>query len=232
MEPLRNYYRYVKCYFPKTRREQDCDIVKFFLCKITFPSIQLKNYLYQVVDNITHLLLHRPSSTVPSLEAGDLTRNAISKLAQLFKRVEKILAVKISDHTLSPRVKKVDLVLPPRVLAKSSNIYNNTTSPEVYPIEYDEDDIDIYNQYSNSKPNNSVIPMSVLQQCSNLPKTLQFQNQIPHYYHLRSKKSYLIPDDAVVQHIFNPVYTVNYIYQPDGKKETIDSLIQGDKAHI
>ena len=106
MELLLNYYRYVKCYFSKTKRERNFDTVELFLCEITFLSVQLKDHLYQATNNITHLLLHWPSSTIPSFEASDLTRNTILKLTQLLKRVEKILVFKISNYILSPKVKK------------------------------------------------------------------------------------------------------------------------------
>lgn len=99
-----NHYRYVRYYFPKTRRERDYNTVEFLTHELTFPLVKLKDHLYQSADDITHLLLHRPSSTVPFLEAGDPTRNAILNLSQLLKRVEYIPAIDIPDHISSPRV--------------------------------------------------------------------------------------------------------------------------------
>lgn len=111
---------------------------------------------------------------------------------------------------------------------KLNNIPTYTPSPIIHPIEYTEDDIDT----SDVNQNDSITTTSVLQQRSNLPKNLRSQNQVPHKYHLRSKTSHIIPNDSAAHHIFSITPAANHIYRSDGKKEIIDSLLQGDKAHI
>ena len=88
--PSLHHYRCVKVYFTRTRKERDCDIVEFFPHDIPFPSVSLKDHLHQAADDIVNILTEPPSSTVPSLKAGDPTRNAILELAQLLKRAQKI----------------------------------------------------------------------------------------------------------------------------------------------
>ena len=129
--------------------------------------MKLKDYLYQVADDITNLLLYRLSLTVPSLEAGDPTRNAILKIATLLKRAETISAVSTYNEASPPRVKNIAISL--RVLNKANNSLTPTASPIPQLIEYDNDKIQVSN-----KNNEEVITTSAIQQRSNLPKNLRF----------------------------------------------------------
>ena len=49
------------------------------------------DYLKQVAIDIVNILANPPSKIVPSLEAGNLIKNTLLKLATLLKRVDLIL---------------------------------------------------------------------------------------------------------------------------------------------
>ena len=73
--------------------------------------------------------------------------------------------------------------------------------------------------------------VTALLEPSSLPKNARFMNSNPHQYNLRSKV-HTIPDDQVAQSIFNYNNTINHIYTSEGKKETVDLLINGKNKHI
>ena len=126
----------MKVYFTRTRKERDCDTVEFFPHDIPFPSVSLKDHLHQAADDIVNLLTEPPSSTVPSLKAGDPTRNAILELAQLLKRAQKI-----PEHI--QEINPSTIQSPPRVQMKEKETSTNSSiSPRVHNIPYDEDEID------------------------------------------------------------------------------------------
>ena len=90
MELSMNHYKYIQYYFPCTREVRNCNTIDFFLHKITFPRVTLKDYLTQAADNTVTILTQLLKSNVSLLQARDLTRNAILKIAKLLKRVENI----------------------------------------------------------------------------------------------------------------------------------------------
>ena len=98
-------------------------------------------------------------------------------------------------------------------------------------------------------------PVSVLQQHSKLPKNAQFKNTPRHVYPLRLQQQRLqsIPTfqrlqvharrnshgtnschQAVQQLVASQIFKLhaNNIYRPDGRKETIDTILQGSDRHI
>ena len=81
-----HHCRCVQCYFPRTIVVRDCDTVEVFPHSIPFPKVKLQDHLKQAAANIFTLLTQPPSSTAPSLQEGDPTRNALLTLAQTLKR--------------------------------------------------------------------------------------------------------------------------------------------------
>ena len=82
-------------------------------------------------------------------------------------------------------------------------------------------------------------PLSLLQEHSTDPKRIRFRNTPTHQYNLRKRTR--LPSLgtnfrslAVQQLKAEEMFTmrVNHIYRPDGKKETIDSLLQGSDRVI
>ena len=75
------HYCCVTCYFPRTKSERICDTVKFISNVIPFPKTTIDDYLRQATADIIYILEKPPSTTYPSLTAGDPVRNALHDLA-------------------------------------------------------------------------------------------------------------------------------------------------------
>ena len=88
--PSIQHYRCVQCYFTRTKTLRDCDTVTFFPTTIPFPELKLDDYLRQAAGDIISILTLPPSTTTPSLEAGDPVRNALLNLATQLKRMQPI----------------------------------------------------------------------------------------------------------------------------------------------
>ena len=85
----------MQCYIPETRSLIDADTVEFFPHSIPFPSFTLTDFLVQAATDITSILANPPKSIVPTIEAGDLVKNAILNIARLLKRANKFYNLKI-----------------------------------------------------------------------------------------------------------------------------------------
>ena len=80
--PAMNHYRCITCYLLKTHNERTCYTVQFIPYVIPIPKTNIDNYLRQSAANIIAILSNPPSTTAPSLTAGDLVRNSLLELAQ------------------------------------------------------------------------------------------------------------------------------------------------------
>ena len=65
------HYRCIKVYFTKTRSERDYDTITFFPAVIPYPEVKIDNFLRQAATDIIIILKTPPSTTTPSLQAGD-----------------------------------------------------------------------------------------------------------------------------------------------------------------
>ena len=88
--PSLQHYRCVSCYFPRTKTLRNCDTVTFSPKAIPFPEIKLEDFLRQAAEDIISILTLPPSTTTPSLAAGDPVRNALLTLATQLQRVQKM----------------------------------------------------------------------------------------------------------------------------------------------
>lgn len=79
------HYRCLKCYIPTSGRERDVDTLQFFPKKIPFPEILTEHYLKQAASDIIHILQNPPSS-LPYLQYGNPTNNALFQIAMLLGR--------------------------------------------------------------------------------------------------------------------------------------------------
>lgn len=79
------HYRCVKCYIPTSHAEVNSDTVVFVPEKINFPAVTTEDFLRQAAQDIISLLTHPPSTIIPSLHAGDTTRNALLDLATILQ---------------------------------------------------------------------------------------------------------------------------------------------------
>ena len=81
--PAMNHYCRATCYFPKTHTTRVCKTVTFFPHEIPFPAVTLSDHLKQTAEDIVTLLAKLPTTTVPSLHAGDPIRTALKDVATL-----------------------------------------------------------------------------------------------------------------------------------------------------
>ena len=86
--PAMDHYRCVTCYFSRTRTTRICETVTFFPHNVPFPKVTTTDYLKQAADDIVTILTSPPSTTAPSLQAGDPVRNALLELATQLQRIE------------------------------------------------------------------------------------------------------------------------------------------------
>ena len=94
--PSLEYYRCIKCYFPKTRLVLDIETVTFFPEVISFPKVNTYDFLRRAAEDIISTLTAAPTPKAPSLEAGDTTRNILLKIVTNLKRTD-ILLVTLSS---------------------------------------------------------------------------------------------------------------------------------------
>ena len=95
------------------------DRVEFFPHIIPFPQVKLKDYLKQAASDRMSVLAKPPSTTVPTLAAGDKTRNAILELAFMLKRANKCLIFKKCRISYFRGCQTFNGIAPPK--AKSDN---------------------------------------------------------------------------------------------------------------
>ena len=86
--PSLNHYRCISCYFPKTRSERDSNTVTFFQKEISFPEIHLDDFPKQAANDIISIFTNPPSTSTPSLQAGDKTRNALLEISEILNRAD------------------------------------------------------------------------------------------------------------------------------------------------
>ena len=204
--PALNHYRCITCYFPKTRQVRICDTVKFIEHTIPIPQTTIDDYLRQAASDIITILSNPPSTTAPSLSAGDPVRNALVELSKQLKRAEPIT---ILSPKPSPRVRPIHTAPSPPI--------DTTQSPRVQ----------LRNSYDEQLGKN--IQVDALEPRNSALKNSRFRNVTNHRYPLRSLANNMqhnvettpIAYDQMMQHIFD----IN------GKRISIDRLLDGeDKA--
>jgi hypothetical protein len=210
--PALNHYRCVECYFPRTRTVRICDTVTFFPTTVPFPEVKLEDFLKQVATDIITILASPPSTTTPTLQAGDAVHNALQNIATQLKRIEPMPVLKPQPITPPPRVKAPALqrhLLPPASL------------PRVGP---------------NKPPPHKPTPTATLLQPSAKLKNSRFMNRTEHRYPLRSQVQrgtnfkHYAAQFLQAQLIFS--HTANHIFKPNGSKETIDSVLKSEAGML
>ena len=86
------HYKCIRCYFPKTRSKRDIKTVTFSPHVIPFLKVNTDDFLRQATNGIIKLLAVPLNNILPVLEAGDITSNAILKVAKILNRTDKIPA--------------------------------------------------------------------------------------------------------------------------------------------
>ena len=206
--PALEHYRCVTCYFPCTQTTRICETVTFFPHDVPFPEISLKEHLVQAAQDIVSILSNPPPTTAPSLQAGYPVQNALLDIATQLRRVQK-----------NPNDPKTTAA--PRRVPGTTN-KNAMPAPRV------------------GKTQQS--PASLLQEKSTTPLCFCTQPKTTQKYNLRSRAPAPWNQHpsfrncatqfftAAAAHLNMPV--ANNIYRPDGKKETIDLVLQGRNRQI
>ena len=123
--PSMEHYRCVNCYFPNTKTTRDVDTVTFFPTTVPFPKVNLEAFLRQAASDIVSLLQNPPSTTTPSLPAGDDIQNALLQLATIIHRTDDLTSPIIQQSTVlqsPPRMdKNLNSQSTPRVVDKLNN---------------------------------------------------------------------------------------------------------------
>ena len=239
--PTLEHYRCVKIFHPKNAVVQDHDTVTFVPHVIPVPEVDLKDFLRQAVGDIVTLLRHPPTSARLGLDEGDKTRNALLELSTIFKTMEplppsapppSLPPSQSTPHPLplsvapsptvpaapSPRVAQPLLPSPPapavpRVLKKKQTL------------------VPLGLGFPKTPPST----LSLHQFLTKHAPPPMRQSIIKQRYNLRSRPSNYKARAAtylLAQHIFDLQPMVNHIYDANGKRETVDTLINGtDSAH-
>ena len=213
--PALQHYRCVTCYFPKSRSQRVCDTVTFIPTVLPFLQVTITDHLKQAATDIVTILTSPPSTTVPSLKAGDPTQNALLELATQLQQIEPIPAESATQpppsnptiiqqptkETTLPRVKEGL----PRVEKGLPRVKEGfPTAPK-------------------GKINESNTTESLLRR-SRLPKNCGFNNQQEHRYPLRSQRKLgtnfraAAADYLLAQHIFQTHIepAIHHVYKKDG----------------
>ena len=66
--------------------ERQIDTVTFSPAVTLFSKVKIEDFLRQAVNDIITILTDPPSTTTPSLQAGDPIRNGLLQLATLLKK--------------------------------------------------------------------------------------------------------------------------------------------------
>ena len=214
--PALQHYRCVTCYFPRTRSERVCDTVRFIPNIIPLPQTNIDSYLRQAASDIVSILTKPPSTTYPSLSAGDPVRNALLELATQLGRAEPI-----GTETSTPQLHK----------STSSNVIEEEATPRV--------------QHGNQPPRvqqgnqpprvlertrtPSHTQVAALDPINSSTKNNRFQNTLEHRYPLRSKTKQALTIQEIDPH---SLQFINHIYTPEGTRLSIDALLNSSDNKI
>ena len=217
--PSLDHYRCLKCYFPTTRSEQNCDTLTFIPTVIPFPKVTLEDHLHQATEDIIKLLTYPPSTTTPSLEAGNSTQNALLKISQTLNRADdlpkqlpplpRVETTQASTNKESKQVESPDKTMAaplPRVQSKSFR--NTPSTPITKTKQYRNDAIKHHTWNSKDlQPTQSRYPL---------------RNSFCNYR--AQAAQYLL-----AQHLFSSASSF-HLYDNTGKKLSVDNLITSKDA--
>ena len=225
--PSMQHYRCVNCYFPHTKATRDVDTVMFFPSTVPFPKVKIDDFLRQAATDIISILQSPPSTTVPSLQAGDEVQNAILKLATILNRVEATPPPPILQPIVQP---------PPRVLHPSTDSASapRVVEPKLSPSQQ------LSQTQKWKKP-------TTQQNRYNLRSTNSKQNTGTNFRHLAARTllaQHIVNNQKyspssissigcsnLAHHIFDAP-TVSHIYNSSGTKLTIKQLLSGSRKDI
>ena len=222
--PSMKHYRCVQCFYPRTNFVRDTNTVKFLPHNLPFPEVTLEDFLRHTASDILDLLKDPPSALLPSLEAGDDTKNAYRRIAEILQRLEPPPPPSATPNTSTSTVpiqdKDNDAAVP-RVLVKDDAAVPRVEKHSPSPQQSDKErqrNIDhtinyLKQRFSNSPIDHHTNPTSNMV----LPTTpLSFQQRACTFLAEKEIK----------------YSAINHIYDDDGKRQTVERLMRGEDKHI
>jgi hypothetical protein len=234
--PSMEHYRCVKCYIPASGRERDVDTLQFFPKTIPFPEVSTEDYLTQAASDILSIL-QRPPSNLPYLAYGDTTKNALVQIAKLLGRAAPAPPkAQVADAATPPaHPPRVQLFThPPRVQTTPHSPgmplpihpprVPGVDTPPVVPI----DTPPVVPQLTPPRVQN-ITPSGVQQLFTKTLKQPRHRSirarLLRHNVQKPARYRQSLQHAQAVPHCF-PLHA-NHIYNAQGKKETIDTLLNG-----
>jgi hypothetical protein len=205
--PTMNHYRCLKCYLPQTKTEIDTDTISFIPHTIPIPETNIEDFIRQSISDIATLLTHPPKMTTPTLSLGDTTKNGLLQLTSLLHR---------STTTSDIMNKQTKLAL------NAANKLHERSHPITPHI---------------SSPSRKITPSSP----SSLQDAITQLTRVLHraklarvlHGHKQSRRRYHPSQYFQKQPNFNTsnieISTLNHIYDDNGKKQTLEKLLNGPK---
>ena len=206
------------------------DTDAFFPHEIPFPEVKIDDFLRQAATDIITILTHPPPTTVPSLQAGDSTKNAILELASILNRADNI-SNKLENQ------RKVALTAAHQLRPSPSSATSPTIALPATPL-------CSYHWSRQASPVPKPPPALSTAQCQRLktiltnffttlsnrsppaPPPPTFQVPQSHSFKHRAATS-LLP-----HHIFVNSLHVNHIYNSSGVKQSLRTLLKGNDKFI
>ena len=208
--PSLSHYRCIKGYFPKTKAARDTDTVTFFPSVIPIPQVGLEDFLRQAASDIVTILTDPPSTTALKLQVGDTTKNAMLELASIFNRVAPLPKTQLPPSTITPTPR---VQLSPR---KTVQFQIPSVCPESPRVNVSPQRVDAIPPRVGKTP----------------PYAGSYQQKLPVVDYEPSELATNFRNIAartlLAQHLFTP--TLHHLFQPNGRKETLDSVLRGKDA--
>ena len=214
--PALQHYRCVSAYFPRTRATRVCDTVDFFPTSIPIPAVTTTDFLRQAAEDIISILTKPPSSTTPSLQAGDPVRNALLDIGTALNRIAP-LPIDQSSSSLPTKPPPPDnnvLPLSPSVMPpKPTCGLHVTQPPRVSPKPSP--------NYDKKFP--SSIP-SISKQSKRYNLRPRLNKQSTNFKDLATRQ-------LLAQHLFHSP-KIHHIFDKSGNRQSIDKLRVGPDGKI
>ena len=238
--PSMNHYRCVKCYNPHTAREVDVDTVQFFPSTTKIPSVSTEDYLKQAATDIISVLQNPPSS-IPSLQFGDPTKNALISIARLLNRAEPDPAPVLSPASAATPTPRTTPTPTPTLIATPQAVLPRVqpqvqslpvkplprvqpaplSSPAPHPSMKSPKKTPNVHSFSTKATSSMVKPID--------PRSAEAR------YRFRPRRSTNFRRFAlqhIVAHELFRMPSMHHIYNDSGKKESLDSLLKGPNGDI
>ena len=216
--PAPDHYRCISCYFPRTRTVRQCDTVTYFPTIIPFPKVGLSDFLRQAAKDIVTILTHPPANTIPTLEQGSATNNALLKLATILQRIDKVPTLETTLETNSQTIDPLEIEHILHKEASLPRVQKQAPLPRVSKT-----------AISKHVATSSSIENTISSDKLSPPTWARNKSFTQSRYDLRPRGTNFRSQAA--QHIFNTTH-VSHIYDDNGKKETLTSLLSGDNKEL